>query len=111
LTALGLEYQREWERNNRTKRNGYNASYRDRMREFAASLRRPCEKCGNADLRVIHFHHTEPSQKEYNISEMVRNGFGKEKILAEVSKCQCLCANCHIITHLEDRQIGNAGGC
>jgi hypothetical protein len=33
--------------------------------------------------------------KEMNLSDMIRRGFGKKKILAEVAKCELVCANCH----------------
>lgn len=34
---------------------------------------------------------------------MVRDGYSKERILEEISKCDILCANCHIIITLSEK--------
>ena len=56
-----------------------------------------CKECGNNDIRVLDFHHLDRELKEFNISDAVRVGVGKEKLLEEIAKCDCLCANCHRI--------------
>lgn len=62
-----------------------------------------CSICGNSDYRVLEFHHRNPSEKEYSISNMIDSGIGKEKLNNEISKCDVLCANCHRIKHFEMR--------
>lgn len=53
-----------------------------------------CNRCGyNKDcLPAYHFHHMDPSQKEFAIS---RYGKGVKNLLIEVEKCELVCANCH----------------
>jgi hypothetical protein len=54
-----------------------------------------CRICGYArNMRALHFHHVEPSQKRHEI-----NGKGVaiaiEKLRVEAQKCVLLCSNCH----------------
>ena len=56
-----------------------------------------CKRCGIDDPRVLDFHHTDPSKKIMEISNMTQRGHSKERILEELAKCVCLCANCHRI--------------
>lgn len=59
-----------------------------------------CKECGNDDWRVLDFDHL--GDKTFNISDGMRWGYSKEKILNEVVKCQVLCANCHRIKTFEE---------
>ena len=52
-----------------------------------------CMKCGETDKSKLHFHHKDPSQKEFTIGKM-RN-YSLEKIQKEINKCVVLCASCH----------------
>lgn len=53
-----------------------------------------CEVCNyNKNcLRAYHFHHKDPLQKEYGISE---RSLSFEKCKTEVDKCRLVCSNCH----------------
>lgn len=62
----------------------------------------PCEICGESDYRVLSFHHVNPSEKEKEVSRMVKKG--TKKLLAEIAKCQVLCANCHQKLHYDLKQ-------
>jgi hypothetical protein len=62
----------------------------------------PCADCGNTDIRVLEFHHT--SEKENTISRLMHDGYKPETILAEIDKCDVLCANCHRIRHSIERR-------
>jgi hypothetical protein len=63
-----------------------------------------CEACGESDNDVLHFHHPDPSAKEGNVSNMVRNGQSMESIKSEISKCMVVCANCHAKIHWNRKQ-------
>jgi len=59
-------------------------------------------KCGyNRCLRALSFHHRDPKKKEFGIS--VGTVVAWEKLLAEVEKCDLMCANCHM--ELEERIV------
>lgn len=54
----------------------------------------PCEECGESHPACIDFHHRNPENKKFAISD---NGRGKclETLKKEIAKCKVLCANCH----------------
>lgn len=56
-----------------------------------------CEICGEDRSVCLDFHHT--GQKDKNVSEMVRDGYGRQRIKDEIEKCEVLCANCHRVEH------------
>src|SRR5258706_15275027 len=56
-----------------------------------------CKNCGEWRSECLQFHHRDPKQKEFNVSEWIRNGVSLETLRAEIAKCAVLCANCHAI--------------
>lgn len=60
-----------------------------------------CEKCGyNKCMNALQFHHTDPSEKDFNISRYTcSNKSDLDKVYQEVDKCILLCANCHTEEH------------
>lgn len=58
-------------------------------------MKTPCIICG--EPFCIDFHHKNPSEKEFTISK--KTNLGKDKLLVEIQKCVCLCANCHRKVH------------
>jgi len=62
-----------------------------------------CVRCGESHPACIQFHHSDPKQKDISLSDAVRKGWGRERILAEAAKCEVLCANCHRKHHAKDR--------
>lgn len=61
-----------------------------------------CTCCGYSHkyLAVFDWHHLEPTQKDIEISSMVRHS--KDKLFKELDKCILLCSNCHRILHYEE---------
>jgi hypothetical protein len=59
----------------------------------------PCYDCGNRFPTVcMDFDHRDPSQKVFQISDA--SLVHRVKVLAEIAKCDVVCANCHRIrTH------------
>jgi hypothetical protein len=56
-----------------------------------------CQCCGfNQHYSALEFHHLDPKEKEFNLT--ITN-YGWDKLVAEVSKCILLCANCHRMVH------------
>jgi len=57
-----------------------------------------CKRCGfDEDIDILQFHHLDPCDKRFNISERLYKGF--EFVQAELNKCVLLCLNCHKIVH------------
>jgi predicted HNH restriction endonuclease len=51
---------------------------------------------------VLDFHHIDKETKEFTIGAIKKGS--KEKILKEIDKCVCLCANCHREFHHLERE-------
>lgn len=68
-----------------------------RQGDWLLSLKTPCIICGEKESVCIDFHHTNPSEKEFTIGK--HRSRSKEWLLNEISKCVCLCANCHRKIH------------
>jgi 5-methylcytosine-specific restriction endonuclease McrA len=72
-------------------------SKRQRLKRIAIEeMGGECVLCGyhRCDA-ALHFHHLNPHEKDYNISEK-SNWYDIEK---ELKKCVLLCSNCHRETH------------
>lgn len=54
-----------------------------------------CVDCGESDIVVLQFDHTEQN-KSFGISVGFRTGKSLIAILAEMKKCEVVCANCHM---------------
>ncbi len=104
-------YWNEWYERNKN-REDYKESQsetkiriRKERREWFQGLKKTlkCNRCPESDWRVLDFHHKDPSEKELEVSNMTSGRASKEKILAEIAKCEVLCANCHRKEHWEER--------
>lgn len=66
-----------------------------------------CNICGGVfPVVCMDFDHLPGFRKFLEVSQMVRLGYEKEKIQAEIAKCQILCANCHRVLTVKRRQQG-----
>ena len=88
------------------KRHGY-ADAKRRYRERRAWWREirsqySCQECGEAHPATLDFHHRDPSQKLFTIAAAAASRMAKEKVLAEIEKCDVLCANCHRKLHWQE---------
>lgn len=55
-----------------------------------------CVDCGyNKSPAALSFDHV-LGDKLHNVSKMVMDGYGWNKILREIDKCEVRCANCHL---------------
>ena len=100
-------YQRAWVLSKRdsdreSTRRKDRDSKKDRIQWLDAMKEgRPCMDCGGVFPPVaMDFDHRPGEIKVSGVCEMVRGRWSKEKILAEVAKCDLVCANCHRVrTH------------
>ena len=59
-----------------------------------------CVKCGFDDIRILHFHHKNPSEKLFTLSSSYASN-NINLLTEEASKCELLCPNCHALEHLD----------
>lgn len=53
-----------------------------------------CQKCGYSKcLAALEFHHRDPKKKSFAISKFFKSDWAL--LVAEIVKCDLLCANCH----------------
>ena len=96
------EAQRKWYLKNRQLTIDRAAASRKKTRtKFDEFMRdKYCEMCGESDSRVLEWHHPDDNKVD-NVGDLLgRKGW--DTIMEEVSKCQCLCANCHKKIHYGD---------
>lgn len=56
-----------------------------------------CLRCGFSNPAALQWHHLR--DKKFEIANALRLGLGRIVILAELKKCELICANCHFIEH------------
>lgn len=93
--------RRKWYLNNKEKAIRRVKERKAEIREWLVSYRKTlqCKICGEDDIACLDFHHTNPSVKDMSIGSVAANGWGKERILKEIEKCDVLCSNCHRKLH------------
>lgn len=57
-----------------------------------------CRYCGETCPQALDFHHRDPSEKAFSLSAQLES-FSRKRILAEIAKCDVVCANCHRKLH------------
>lgn len=67
-----------------------------------------CIKCGyDKCIKALCFHHRNPNEKLFPLDVRSISSRSKASVLAEATKCDLLCACCHIETHDEiDQSTG-----
>lgn len=73
----------------------YSSEKRKWLKEYKTTLF--CIQCGETHPACLEFHHRNPNEKKFEISEC--GGRSKERVLLEIAKCNVLCANCHRKLH------------
>lgn len=53
--------------------------------------------CGEKDSACLDFHHLNSNEKDVPVTMLL--AYGKNKVLKELSKCICVCSNCHRKIH------------
>jgi hypothetical protein len=87
--------------NNRTKHIRravtHNQVRRERIRATVQTLKQvPCADCeGEYPYYVMQFDHDPSTEKLAAISRLMQAGAAEVKLMAEIRKCEVVCANCH----------------
>jgi hypothetical protein len=96
-------YKHEWYKRNKASVLVRTAARSKRVyeeyREFVKSLKTACISCGEADSACLDFHHRVPEDKVLPIAIAITRGWSKARLLAEINKCDVICANCHRKQH------------
>ena len=109
--AYDREYYKKNKKKINTRRYTRCRGKRKKIRADIAEIKsaKGCCKCGEKHPACLAFHHT-GDDKEINIADAVRRGWGKERILKEMEKCDIMCFNCHMKLHwYQDRDVAQLG--
>lgn len=97
------ERTKQYYHNNKEKMLSQSAAWKkiqkDKINEFKDSC--SCLKCGESRNWLLDFHHTDPTKKDFQISQGER--FGWMKVKKEIDKCVVLCSNCHRDFHYQEK--------
>lgn len=96
---------RRWYRANAKRKLAWQYRRIEEVRVWFRELKKTkvCARCGETTVECLQFHHRDPSQKVLDVSATIAR-WSRERILAEIAKCDVLCANCHLKHHWDDRQ-------
>ena len=106
--AYHREYMRQWYRDHRDEHVAWVYDVRRRTRAAARGLvaelkSRPCPDCGGHFPPVVmDFDHVKGNKRGI-ISRMTSAPMSGAKLLAEIDKCEVVCANCHRLRTLQRR--------
>ena len=78
--------------------NQFKQKRRQEMKRLKEGLR--CARCPESFWACLDFHHRDSSIKSFSISEG-GGRYGLNRLLAEIEKCEVLCANCHRKEHIQ----------
>jgi len=80
--------------NVRVKSNSYRSKIRNSIHQYKEST--PCADCGRTfKYYVMQFDHLPQYMKEFPLSKFYQHTHDIKKVVAEMKKCDLVCANCH----------------
>lgn len=99
------QYRREHYYRNKQQYFDRNKRRRIELKEWLWEIKKnsKCEKCEFNHPAALDWHHKNPDEKSFEISQGYRVVGSKKRILEEMQRCQVLCANCHRIFHYKER--------
>lgn len=84
----------EHHKNNLVKDN--DLKYQEKTRALLMMrLSEGCIDCGETDAVVLEMDHRDIKTKKWNISKILKTKVSIEQFVAELDKCDVVCANCH----------------
>lgn len=97
-------YRRKWYSRNKTHAINKTLKRKQNMRKWLSKYKGNlcCIQCGENHIACLEFHHKNPNEKDLTISATITQGWGKLRILEEISKCEVYCSNCHRKLHFDD---------
>lgn len=81
------------------------AAYQLEQRLWLDALKAaPCVDCGGTfPPECMDFDHIDPSTKSFCVAKGPVS-YGRERVLAEIAKCELVCANCHRVRTWKHRR-------
>ena len=70
-------------------------------REYKNTLH--CADCGQSHPATLDFHHIDPTEKDFVVSQILHETTSLRRLQEEIAKCVVLCANCHRIRHWNEK--------
>jgi hypothetical protein len=96
------QYYKEKSNVLKEKRKHYYEQKRQWFNDYKKTLK--CSKCDENHIACLEFHHLNPKEKDFTISEALqRLNLNKDLILKEIEKCEVLCSNCHRKLHYKEQ--------
>jgi hypothetical protein len=102
--AKAAAYGREIRRRRDPKYLAARLARREKARQWLATQKFACIKCGESNAACLDFHHRDPKEKDFQIGYAVCTERKRQRVLMEIAKCEVLCANCHRKHHYDERQ-------
>jgi hypothetical protein len=102
------QYDADWYKANKARRKDKVRADRRDYVDWLDSLKegKPCADCGGVyPPYVMEWHHLPGSEKKLVVADTRRASFSRARILAEIAKCELVCANCH-----RERTFGSRHG-
>lgn len=101
------QYQLAYYRKNRPAMIKRTNDRKKELREWVIELKREliCSVCGTSGKDnpwAMEFHHNDDYEKKDTVSFLVSGGYGRRRIMKEISKCFPVCSNCHRKIHYEE---------
>jgi len=97
------QYQREWAKQERADYNSKTNQRKRQLQQWFLELKQgyKCVVCSEDYPPCLDFHHENSDDKDVGVGHMASKGFSKARILKEIEKCVCVCANCHRKIHYD----------
>ena len=104
-------YHNAWHKEQYAKDPAYKRAFKDRTRrrnkrrdKIVASMliafrATGCIVCPEKEPCCLVAHHIDSAEKDFALGTARYGGHGRERVLRELAKCVCLCANCHTKLH------------
>ena len=90
-------YRKQWRKDNPDLYHAQAKRRQDSQGKWLHEQKTPCIICGESEKVCIDYHHINSEDKDFTIGK--HRGRSKEWLLHEMSKCVCLCSNCHRKVH------------
>lgn len=102
------ELSRQHYKSNKHKYNKSRDKTRERNKQIIWDAKSvPCADCGvQYDPWIMQFDHLPQYEKEFNISAATTHSL--KRLMAEIAKCEVVCANCHVNRTYQRRNMARA---